>query len=123
MATLRTHTFLPGSRSGLRFARGAALSLLLASSPVLAAERPSLRAVPVAETAAVVLDGRLNDAVWRSAPAASSFVQREPRAGLPATEPTEVRLAFTPTTLYVGVRAIDSAPRALVARAMERDAD
>lgn len=122
MATMGTHPFLPRSRPGLRFAQGAALSLLLAPA-LAAAERPSLRAVPVSQTEAVVLDGRLNDAVWRSAPAASSFVQREPRAGLPATEPTEVRLAFTPTTLYVGIRAVDSEPRALVARAMERDAD
>lgn len=105
----------------LRILLGALVSSLVAQCLAAATERPALRAVALSEP--VVLDGWLNDPVWRSAPAASSFIQREPRAGLPASEPTEVRVAFTPTVLYIGVRAVDSDPQSLVARAMERDAD
>lgn len=105
----------------LRIAAGAVVSCLGTQSLAAATERPVLRAVALAEP--IVLDGWLNDPVWQSAPAAGSFVQREPRVGQPATEPTEVRVAFTPSTLYIGIRAVDSAPEGLVARAMERDAD
>ena len=84
-------------------------------------------AVPVLEARAlaepVVLDGVLNDPAWNSAPAASGFVQREPSVGAPATEATEVKVAFTTTALYFGIRALDSEPRAVVARAMEEDSD
>ncbi len=115
------HGFLRCSWSWLRIAAGALACSLYAQSLAAAAERPALRAVAFAEP--IVLDGWLNEPAWKSAPAAGTFVQREPRAGQPASEPTEVRVAFTPTTLYVGIRAVDSAPGSLVARAMERDAD
>lgn len=38
-------------------------------------------------------------------PPATGFTQREPVDGAPSTEPTEVRIAYTPATLYIGVRA------------------
>ena len=47
-----------------------------------------LRARVISER--IELDGVLNDPVWQSVPAASGFTQREPRAGQPATEETEV---------------------------------
>jgi len=72
---------------------------------------------------AVVLDGILNDAAWQGVPAASGFTQREPAAGAAATEETEVRVAYTPSALYIGIRALDSQPRSVVARAMQRDSD
>lgn len=105
----------------LQISAGALVSFLSAQCLPAAVERPALRAVSVSEP--IVLDGWLNDPVWRSAPAAGSFIQREPWAGQPATEPTEVRVAFTPGTLYIGIRAIDSEPDGLVARALERDSD
>ncbi|HEV2851310.1 MAG TPA: DUF5916 domain-containing protein [Thermoanaerobaculia bacterium] len=82
---------------------------------------PSVAAKPVSER--IVLDGVLNDDAWKGVPAASGFTQREPRAGEPATEETEVRVAYTPSTLYIAIRALDSEPRAVVARAMQRDSD
>ena len=38
-----------------------------------------------------VIDGRLEDAVWREAEPIGGFVQRDPAEGEPATERTEVR--------------------------------
>lgn len=82
---------------------------------------PSITAKSIPE--AIVLDGILNDPVWKSVPAASGFTQREPKAGTAATEETEILIAYTVSTLYIGIRALDSEPRAMVARAMQRDAD
>lgn len=96
-------------------------AILYFTVSVPAGAAPSIAARPVSER--IVLDGILNEAVWKDVPAASGFTQREPRAGEPATEATEVRVAYTPSTLYIGIRALDSEPRAVVARAMQRDAD
>ena len=55
--------------------------------------------------------------------AAPAFVQREPRDGEPSSETTEFAVAFTPSTLYVAVWALDSDPGAIIAKQMEKDAD
>lgn len=81
---------------------------------------PILRARAI--SGRVNLDGVLNDPVWQGVPVASRFTQREPRAGQPATEETEVRIVYTPSHLYVGIKALDSEPRKVVARGMLRDA-
>lgn len=97
----------------------------LGGAALFAGGRPAsavrLEARAIAEP--VTLDGLLNDPVWSGVPAASGFTQREPRAGSPATEETEVLVAYTPTALYIGIRALDSEPGAVVARMMEQDAD
>ena len=86
-----------------------------------AADRPRLEARAI--SAPIALDGWLREPAWQEALAASGFVQREPQAGAPASEATEVRIAYTPSTLYLGIRALDSEPRAVVAREMTPDAD
>ncbi|HEX3128714.1 MAG TPA: DUF5916 domain-containing protein [Thermoanaerobaculia bacterium] len=70
----------------------------------------------------IVLDGILNEADWQG-PAATGFTQREPVAGAASTEPTEVRIAYTPATLYIGIRAKDSDPGAVTAKEMRNDAE
>lgn len=86
----------------------------------LSAETRTLEARPV--EGEIVLDGFLNEPDWDRVPAAGGFTQREPAAGTPSTERTEVRVAFTPATLYVGIRALDSDPGAITAKEMRNDA-
>lgn len=99
-------------------AAGLAAVAFFADRPAVAVR---LEARAIAEP--VTVDGILNDPVWSGVPAASGFVQREPAVGAPATEDTEVLVAFTPSTLYIGIRALDSEPGAVVARMMAQDAD
>ena len=88
-------------------------------------------AVPVVQairmTTPIVLDGNLDDAAWSQAPAATEFIQREPDEGKPATERTELRVAYDATSLYVGVRLHDREPgriaRQLARRDREAEAD
>ncbi|MEA2564444.1 MAG: hypothetical protein QOH06_5948 [Acidobacteriota bacterium] len=70
----------------------------------------------------IILDGFLNEPAWDRIPAAAGFTQREPAAGAPSTETTEVRVAFNPATLYIAIRALDSDPRAITAKEMRNDA-
>lgn len=97
----------------------------LVAVAVFAGRRPVaavlLEARAIAEP--VTVDGILNDPVWSGVPVASGFIQREPAVGSPATEDTEIRVAFTPTALYISICALDSSPESVVARMMEQDAD
>ena len=69
------------------------------------------------------LDGRLDEPAWTATDSITDFRQREPREGVPATECTVVRALYTPDALYVGVRAWDTAPQAIRATQLRRDAD
>ena len=58
----------------------------------------------------ITLDGRLDEPFWSRAVPAADFIQIDPANGTPATEPTEVRIAFDRDALYIGVTCFDSEP-------------
>ncbi|HET6764716.1 MAG TPA: DUF5916 domain-containing protein, partial [Longimicrobiaceae bacterium] len=91
---------------------GTLVGLALAGAQPAAAQDAHARPVPsvhaVRRTTPVVMDGRLDEALWQSAPAATGFVQQDPHEGQPATQRTEVRLAYDGEALYVGARMYDS---------------
>ena len=67
------------------------------------------------------IDGRLDDAVWRDAVRIDEFVQRQPRDGAPATEVTEVYIAYDSGNLYFGVYAHYSDAGLIRANRTDRD--
>ncbi len=81
--------------------------------------RRHLAAVPL--DAPITLDGRLDERVWREATVADGFVQAEPREGEPATERTEVRVAFDKDALYIGVFCADGDPSRLIVNDIRKD--
>ena len=68
-----------------------------------------------------VIDGKLDDEIWKEAIIISDFKQREPVEGADPTEKTEVLMLYTSDALYIGLRAYDSHPEAIVATVMKRD--
>jgi hypothetical protein len=71
----------------------------------------------------ISLDGRLDESIWQTAPAVTSFVQREPNEGRPATQLTEIRFAYDDANLYVGARMYDElGAEGVVSRLVRRDA-
>jgi len=71
--------------------------------------------------AALVLDGALDEAVYRDVTPIDHFIQQEPVEGQPATERTLVWLFYDDERFYVSVRCFDSAPDRLVANELRRD--
>lgn len=55
----------------------------------------------------VLIDGRLDEPVWASAPVLTGFSLYQPTDGQPAPDSTEIRVWYSPTALYVGVRAFE----------------
>jgi len=68
--------------------------------------RPAVSAVRT--DASIDVDGILDDVVWRDAPAVSGFTQRQPDEGAPASERTEVRIAYDDHAVYVAARLYDA---------------
>ena len=69
---------------------------------------------------AITLDAHSPKRVARAQPA-GDFVQAEPHEGQPATEPTEVRIAYDEDALYVGVVCHDATPSALIINDIRKD--
>lgn len=84
---------------------GACLLGCFLASPALA-QSDSVRVLRATPTSGPMLDGVL-EAEWWKTPAGRDFVQRDPQEGAPATERTEVRALFSPTSLYVAFRCYD----------------
>ena len=70
---------------------------------------------------APVIDGNLDEAIWREAAMVDAFTQQEPSDGAPASERTEVLLLYDAEHLYIGLRAFDSDPGSVIATEMRRD--
>ncbi len=69
--------------------------------------RATLRAIRLSEP--LKLDGKLDEPLYAE-PSISDFTQMEPKPGAPATERTEVWLAFDQKYLYLTVKCWDSQP-------------
>lgn len=103
--------------------RGAADAAPPATPSALTVRSPDgrLQVTAVQATAPVRLDGSLDDEVWSRADAVGNFVQSEPQDGQPATERTEVRLAFDDATLYIAASCFDSDPAGIVVNDIRKD--
>ena len=116
------------ARRALAPSRLRALPLLVAlvtsasaSAAPLAAQSPARTIVGQRTATPPRVDGRLDDAAWGAAAAASGFVQHRPRPGAPATHDAEVRVLYDDDALYVGVRNRDARPDSIVGRLARRD--
>jgi Domain of unknown function (DUF5916)/Carbohydrate family 9 binding domain-like len=77
----------------------------------------------VRTTTPIVVDGLLSEEVWATAPAVTTFTQRDPTEGAAPSEKTEVRIAYDDEAIYVGARLLDSQPRTIVGRLGRRDSN
>src|SRR5436190_11344020 len=90
------------------FALACMLQGTAASSP--AVPDSATRAVAVRTSQPVVIDGRADDAIWRTAPVISDFIQFAPVEGGPARFRTEAQAAFDDHNFYAFIRAYDPEP-------------
>ena len=67
------------------------------------------------------IDGRLDDPVWRAAARITEFVQQRPLDGAPASEQTDVYVAYDSGNLYFGLYAHYSSAGLVRATRVDRD--
>ena len=118
--------------SGAPGPRAARILALFLACPVLLAAQ----ATPRRDTAAalvkravatrvpngtIAVDGRLDETLWKTLPAITDFLQKQPNEGAEPTERTEVRLAYDDAALYVGARMYAKDPSKIQAPIGRRD--
>jgi hypothetical protein len=108
-----------GSLSLLLALQAVQLTAATAPSPTGRVTASSVQATLA--TAAPVIDGRDDDAVWQTAPVINRFLEAEPTEGAPAKARTEARIAYDAHNLYVFVRAYDPHPDSIVSLLSRRD--
>lgn len=88
----------------------------------LMAGQYSNRSIPAVKTSTPpVIDGRLDDEAWKTAPVAKEFI--DPYTGKPAQEQTEAYIVYDQTAIYVAFYCHDSQPEAIVAREIRPGSD
>lgn len=105
--------------------RLAAASILCLMAVIESSSQPASATVvleAVRVNGAILVDGRLPEPVWQR-PGYTGFTQREPDQGAPASQKTEVWIAYDDGALYVAARLHDTSPDSIVARVGRRDAE
>ena len=111
-----------GTRSLLITAQGVALTAFVVVWPLPALGQSATPAVTIKRASPPpLIDGRLDDAIWKDAATIDDFRQREPLEGQPASEATVVRVAYDDTRLYFAVEMHTSDPSQIRATELRRD--
>ena len=85
-------------------------------------KRPSFNANYIEKSPEI--DGNiLSDKVWKSINSIGPFIQTKPLLGIPSSEKTDVKIAFSKDKMFVGVICYDSSPGTLVVSDSRRDAN
>jgi hypothetical protein len=87
--------------------------------PVMASSGKKLEAVRLQSP--IVIDGVLDEAMYRNGPPATDFVQLQPWNGKPAQQPTKVWIGYDQTAIYLGAMLYDTAPDSIANYLSERD--
>ena len=83
---------------------------------------PQLAAERMHADERIELDGLLDEPVWARAVPTTDFRQQEPVEGAPPSERTEVRVAYSAGSLYIGAHLFDSDPSGIKGFQRRRDA-
>jgi hypothetical protein len=68
-----------------------------------------------------VIDGKFDDACWKTGEWAGDFIQWIPSEGAPPTYPTFLNILYDDRNIYVAIRAHDGEPEKIVRKADRRD--
>ena len=96
---------------------------LLAGVPALAQSGDPRPTTVLRVARAHVVSGTVSESDWQRAELLTSFVQREPSEGAPATYQTEARVVAAGSALHVIVHANDPDPEKIVGYLTRRDED
>ncbi len=75
----------------------------------------------IIESKTPLIDGKLNDAIWKEENWSTDFIQREPNENVSPTEQTAFKIAYDSKYLYIGFKCFDSETDKIVNRMSRRD--
>lgn len=85
------------------------------------AQKKSLQAVSVTEN--ITVDGKLNEAIWKTAPRATDFVMFDPDNGKPISpeKKSNVQVVYDNTAVYIAATLYDNEPNKILKEITQRD--
>lgn len=85
------------------------------------AQKKSLQAVSVTEN--ITVDGKLDEAVWKTAPIATDFVMFDPDNGKPISpdKKSNVQVVYDNTAVYIAATLYDNEPNKILKEITQRD--
>jgi len=85
------------------------------------AQKKSLQAVSVTEN--ITVDGKLDEAIWKTAPIATDFVMFDPDNGKPISpdKKSNVQVAYDNTAVYIAATLYDNEPNKILKEITQRD--
>ena len=95
--------------------------LFFIQAPRALAQSPKAQAFQANER--IRVDGRLDEATWKSAAPIGELAQVLPKEGDSASEKTEVRVLVDRDALYFGIICFDRTPDSIISTQLTRDAD
>ena len=111
---------LPSQESAVAAIEPASATLLEPAADAEASDDSAPIAATRLEDAAIVVDGRVDEAAWRSVPAYDNMRVMEPETLAEPTYATQSRFIYTDAGLYVSA-VMEQPPQTLVARLSSRD--
>ena len=72
-------------------------------------------------TAKPVVDGKLDDACWKTGEWSGNYTQWIPNEGAKPSQPTQLKILYDDKNIYVAIRAFDSVPEKISRKAGRRD--
>ncbi|MBP6875000.1 MAG: carbohydrate binding family 9 domain-containing protein [Candidatus Eisenbacteria bacterium] len=113
------------STISFRQARNSVLACLLGLCGMAAARAETsvepFALVPLRISAPPLIDGRLDDAVWKQAPACRAFRNFHPHPGAVPSQETHLLIAHDARCLYLAYRCLDDQPAAIRSHLAPRD--
>lgn len=84
-------------------------------------QRKNLQAKSISEN--ISIDGKLNEAIWNTAPVATDFLMLEPDNGRPISpnKKTDVRILYNNDAIYVAAILYDDEPQKILKELTQRD--
>ncbi len=67
------------------------------------------------------IDGKLDDACWKTGEWAGDYTQWIPKEGAKPSQPTQLKVLYDDRNIYVAIRAFDSEPQEIIQKAGRRD--
>jgi hypothetical protein len=83
------------------------LALVVADPPVHNGRAGETKVKPPRAAAEIVVDGKLDEAVWKQAALLTGFSQFSPQDGIAAADSTQVLVWYSATAIHFGVRAYE----------------
>ncbi len=98
------------------------LSLFINSTIIISESKTKkLYLVSKPELEIPIIDGKLDENIWKKANWQSDFIQYEPSEGKEASQKTEFAIFFDEHNIYIGAKCYDNKPDSIVKRITRRD--